>query len=167
MSPTLLYLGLPWLTGALVFSIQGVTTVIVVFDRALGPIGRSTQCVRGNTGLPGSAAKQLLQSSPGDSWVRRVETLKGHTCSWTDLLSKRCDSIANHVSFNSNQTTWQGCGVHTKQIHSYYSGALACRNNREQDTITPWEVPADPTEVLLGTVITLHVLPLLVGMPFL
>ena len=69
MSPTLLYLGLPWLTGALVFSIQGVTTVIVVFDHALDPIGRSTQCVRGNTGLPGSAAKQLLQSSPGDSWV--------------------------------------------------------------------------------------------------
>ena len=47
VSPTLLYLGLSWLTGALVFSIQGVTTVIVVFIRALGPIGRSTQCVRG------------------------------------------------------------------------------------------------------------------------
>ena len=47
LSPTLLYLGLPWLTGALVFSIQGVTTVIVVFVHALGPIGRSTQCVRG------------------------------------------------------------------------------------------------------------------------
>ena len=81
LSPTLLYLGLPWLTGALVFSIQGVTTVIVVFICALGPIGRSTQCVKGNTGLPGSAAKWLLQSSPGDSWARRVETLKGHTCS--------------------------------------------------------------------------------------
>ena len=39
MSPTLLYLGLPWLTGALVFSIQGVTTVIMVLVCALGPIG--------------------------------------------------------------------------------------------------------------------------------
>ena len=74
----------------------------------------------------------------GDSQVRRVETLKGHTCSWTDLLSKRHDSIANYLSFNSNQTTWRGCGVHTKQIHSYYSSALACRNDREQDTTTPW-----------------------------
>ena len=42
-----------------------MTTVIVVFVRALGPIGRSTQCVKGNTGLPGSAAKRLLQSSLG------------------------------------------------------------------------------------------------------
>ena len=47
MSSTLLYLGLPWLTGALVFSIKGVTTVIVVFVLALGPISRSTQCVGG------------------------------------------------------------------------------------------------------------------------
>ena len=64
MSPTLLYSGLPWLTGASVFSIQGVTTVIVVFVRALGPIGRSTQCVRG--AIPYcQGLRQLLQSSLG------------------------------------------------------------------------------------------------------
>ena len=38
VSPTLLHLGLPWLTGALVFSIQGVTTVIMVLVPALDPI---------------------------------------------------------------------------------------------------------------------------------
>ena len=44
MSPTLLYLGLPWLTGALVFSIQGVTIVIVGLIRALGPFHGEETC---------------------------------------------------------------------------------------------------------------------------
>ena len=44
VSPTLLYLGLPWLTGALVFSIQGVTTVIMVFVHALGPFHGEEMC---------------------------------------------------------------------------------------------------------------------------
>ena len=44
LSPPLLYLGLPWLTGALVFSIQGVTTVILVLIHALGPIHGEERC---------------------------------------------------------------------------------------------------------------------------
>ena len=90
----------------------------------------------------------------GDSRVQRVETLKGHTCSWTDLLSKRRYSVANHLSFNSNQTTWRGCGVHTKQIHSYNSSTLACRNDREQDTITPWNKCKTPYTSSFSIIIT-------------
>ena len=44
MSPTLLYLGSPWLTGGLVFSIQGVTTVIVGLIHALGPVHGEETC---------------------------------------------------------------------------------------------------------------------------
>ena len=120
----------------------GVTTVIIVFICALDPIGSSAQCVKGNTILPESAAKWLLQASLTISKIEANITITMTTRVWdkgVDSMPKGvCEQAQNHpiMQFSINLTAWS------------FGHALVT-----------WEVA-----VPLGMVITLHVLPLLVGM---
>ena len=77
MSPTLLYLGLPWLTGTLDFSIQGVTTVIVVFIPTLGPIHGEEMCPTRDSICQGHR-KQIRLGSKVQTLVYSDEDRRSH-----------------------------------------------------------------------------------------